>query len=192
MFNNNSNNSIISTLIGAAGLIGLGYGLAMHTKIAKVSERLDQSIDSLADNMEIDIPDELINKAVDKAVSAAAKNAVSIATNNAVAEVKHDIRVKVSAAVEKEYESIKDNVLKEIIVATSKIDESRVRREVEKAAKEAALKKFDDNLDDILEKFNGDLDNTAKIYSAIKNVLNTSTPAQVTPSPKEYVFRVGC
>lgn len=184
-----TNNSTLNTIITVAGLVGIGYGLAMHNKLAKVSERLDRSIDSLADNMEIDIPEEMVNKAVEKAVAMAAKNAASIAANNAVAEVKRDIRNKVSDAVEKEYESIRDKVLSAATVSASKIDVDRVRRNVEAAATKAALDKFDVNLEGILKKFNDDLDNTAKVYSAIKNIMNPVNAT--TPTPKEYVFRVG-
>ena len=54
------NNNIISTLIGIAGLVGIGYGLCAHTKLAKVSKRLVESIDKLADDAEFDIPEDLI------------------------------------------------------------------------------------------------------------------------------------
>lgn len=187
-----NNTSILNTVIAVAGLVGIGYAIATHTKLAKISERLNHSIDSLTDDMEIDISEELIEKAVEKAVNAAAKNAVSIATNNAMVEIKRDIHSKVSAAVEREYGTIKDKVLSEATVSASKINVERVRREVEAAAKKAALDKFDVNLEGILEKFNGDLDNTVKIYSAIKNIVN---PTTITPSattnPREYVIRVG-
>ena len=48
---------------------------------------------------------------------------------------------------------------------------ARVRRDIEAAAKEAALEKFDDNLDDILSKFNESLENTSKIYSSIREAI---------------------
>lgn len=183
--------SIFNTIVGIAGLIGIGYGIATHNKMSKISERLDKTIDSLADDMEIDISDGLINKAVDKAVANAAKNAVSIATNNAMTEIKRDIHSKVSAAVEREYDSIKDKVLSEATVSASKIDVNRVRKDVEAAAKKAAMDKFDTNLDSILEKFRGDLDNAAKFYTAINNIMNPATIAPVQPAPKEYIIRVG-
>ena len=136
MFNNNS---IITAVIGATGLIGIGYGIACHTKLAKISERLDKSIDSLADNIEIDIPEEMVNKAVERAVNNEARKAVERATSEALTELKRDIRREVRTAVDKEYESIKDNVLKEATVAASKIDVAKVRRDIERAAEEAAL-----------------------------------------------------
>lgn len=184
----NTNNSIFTTVITIAGLVGIGHGLACHNKMTKVSQRLDKTIDSIADDMEIDISEELVKKAVDKAVTSAVKSAVDKATTDAVIAVRGEIRRDVSAAVEKEYESIKDNVLKEITVSASKIDVDKVRREVEKAAEKAALAKFDANLDGILQKFNNDLDNTAKVYSTIKSMM---TPAPTANTGREFVVRMG-
>ncbi len=186
----NSNNSTFNTILTILGIAGIGYGLAMHTKLAKVSTRLDQSIDSLADNMEIDIPDEMVNKAVEKAVATAAKNVANIAANNALAEIKRDIHSKVSTAIEREYDSIKGKVLAEATVAASKINVDRVRRDVEKAAEKMATEKFEANLDGIVKKFTDNLDNSAKIYSAIQSALNPAATAPVNTG-REFVVRVG-
>ena len=178
-------NDIINVLFGIAGLVGIGYAIGTHTKMAKISERLDKGIDELANNMEFDIPEELVSKAVDKAVKIEAREAVDKAMNDVVSELKRDIRSDVQKAVDKEYDNIKDSVLKEITVSASKIDVSRVRREVEEAAKKAALDKFDDNLDNILETFNDNLSNTSKIYSSIREAI-----AKDSNSGKEFVVRL--
>lgn len=184
MFNTN-NNEIINVCIGIAGLVGVGYAIGTHTKLAKVSARLDKSIDEIADGTEIDIPEELVNKAVEKAVQTESRKAVERAANEAVTTIKRDIHAQIQKEIDAEYERIKETVLKEITASASKIDVSRVRREVEKAAKEAALKKFDDNLDDILEKFNDSLDNTTKIYSSIREAITRGSN-----SNKEFVVRL--
>ena len=178
-------NNIIDILFGIAGLFGIGYAIGTHTKMAKIAERLDRSIDDLAAGTEIDISETLINKAVEKAAKDEAKRAVETATKEAIEQVKKDIHAKIQQEVEKEYDSIKDSVLKEITVSASKIDTNRVRRDVEEAAKKAALDKFDDNLDDILEKFNKDLDNTSKIYGSIREALSKDTN-----SSKGFVVRL--
>ena len=169
------NNDIINTIIGIAGLVGIGYGLCAHTKLAKVSERLDTSIDRLAYDMEIDIPEELIKKADEKAGETEAKRVVGQATKEAVNKIEKDIHKQVLEAVNSEYDGIKDKVLKEATESAAKIDADRVRRDVEKAAKEAALEKFDDNLDNILENFNETLTNTTKIYSSIREAVAKSS-----------------
>lgn len=178
-------NDIISILFGVAGLVGIGYAIGTHTKLAKVSERLDRSINDIADNMEFDIPEELISKAVDAAVNTEARKVVNRATNETISELKRDVRSEVQRAIDKEYDNLKDTVLKEITVQASKIDVSRVRRSVEEAAEQAALDKFDDNLDDILEKFNDNLTNTSKIYSSIRDAITKDSDSR-----KEFVVRL--
>ena len=179
------NNDVINTLIGIAGLVGIGYALCARTKLAKVSKRLDKGIEELANNMEFDIPVELVNKAIEKAVKDETQKAVTKATNAAIDSLKMEIRTKVSTAINGEYDNLKDTVLKEITAQSSKIDVNRVRRSIEEAAKEAALEKFDDNLDDILEKFNDNLTNTSKIYSSIREAITRSSD-----SSKEFVVRL--
>lgn len=179
------NFDIINVLFGAVGLIGVGYAVCAHSKLAKVSDRLDKGIDEVANNMEFDIPEELINKAVERAVAIEAKKAVERATNESIATLKKDIHSEVTKEVNREYDELKSTVLKEITASAAKIDTARVRRDVEEAAKEAALEKFDDNLDDILEKFNESLSNTSKIYSSIRDAITKSSN-----SGKEFVVRL--
>lgn len=181
-----TNNEIVNILFGIAGLVGIGYAIGTHTKLAKISERLDRGIDELSDNMEIDIPEELVNKAIDKAVQVEVRRAVEKATRDTVATMKKDIHAQVKSTIDDEYDNLKDAVLKEITNEAAKIDASRVRRSVEEAAEKAALEKFDDNLDDILEKFNDNLDNTSRIYSSIRDTLTKNAD-----SNKGFTVRLG-
>ena len=182
----NFNKDTIIGVIGVvAGLLGVGYAIGTHSKLAKISERLDTSIDELANDMEFDIPEGMINKAIEKAAAIEAKKAVQAATEEALKELKKDIHTNVSLAVDKEYETIKDSVLKEITASASKIDANRIRREIEESAKKVALEKFDDNLEDILEKFNENLNNTSRIYNSIAGAMTRTTDAG-----KELVFKL--
>lgn len=178
-------NDVFGIIFGVAGLVGIGYVIGTHSKMAKISERLDRSINDLADNMEFDIPEKLVDKAIEEAAKNEARRAVEIATRETVEQVKNDIHTKVQREVDKEYDNIKESVLKEITVSASKIDASKVRKDVEEAAKKTALDKFDDNLDDILEKFNKDLDNTSKIYGSIREALTKNSS-----SSKGFVVRI--
>ena len=178
--------SVIIGVVGTiVGLTGIGYAVGTHTKLSRVSEKLDKAIDDLADRTEIDISDSIINQAVKEAVANAADKAVKKATDDATKELKHDIHHRVSEAIKDEYDTLNKDVLKKITEESSKIDVNRVRRTIEDAAKKAALEKFDDNLDDILERFNENLNNTSKIYNSISQTL-TKSPN----SGKEYVIRL--
>lgn len=178
-------NDLFGIFFGFAGLVGIGYAIGTHTKMAKISERLDRSINDLADNIEFDIPEKLVDKAIEEAAKNEARRAVEEATKEVANQIKNDIHAKVQKEVDKEYDSIKESVLKEITVSASKIDASKVRKDVEEAAKKTALDKFDDNLDDILEKFNKDLDNTSKIYGSIREALTKNSS-----SSKGFVVRI--
>lgn len=167
----NKHDNLVGMLGIAAGLIGIGFAWGTHSKMAKISEKLDQSIDELASNTPIDIPNSMIERAVEKAVAIEAKQAVGKATDAAIVAVKRDIHKQVSDAVEEEYSNIKSVVLEELVNEAAKIDVKRVRADIEKAAKQIALEKFDDNLDDILEKHNSELENVRKIYKAIADTM---------------------
>lgn len=167
------------------GLIGIGYAMGTHSKMAKISEKLDRSIEDLASDVPIDIPNDMIERAVEKAVAAEAKQAVSKATDAAIVAVKRDIHKQVTDAVESEYSNIKETVLEELVTEASKIDAKRVRADVERAAKEIALEKFEDNLDDILQKHNDELENVTKIYKAIAD-----TVAPTKSNDNEVVLRL--
>jgi hypothetical protein len=153
------------------GLVGIGYALGTHSKMAKISEKLDRSIEDLAGNTPVDIPNDLIERAVEKAVADEVKQAVSKATDAAIVSIKRDIHKQVSDAVESEYSNIKETVLEELTNEAAKIDAKRVRSDVERAAKEIALEKFEDGIDDMLKKHNDELDNVTKIYKAIADVM---------------------
>ena len=99
-----SRNNNFDMLVGAAGwivgLVGVGYAIGTRSKMAKISDTLNRSIDDLANRTEIDIPEEMINRAVEKAVAVEAKRAVVKATDDALKDVKKDIHKQVSDAVE--------------------------------------------------------------------------------------------
>ena len=170
----------------AVGLVGVGYAMGTRSKMAKISEKLDCSIEDLASNTPVDIPNGMIERAVEKAVADKTREAVGKATDRVVVDVKRDIHKQVSDAVESEYSNIKAVVLKELTEEAAKIDVKRVRSDVEKAAKEHALEKFDDNLDDILNDCKENLQNTIKIY---KSIADTMAPAK--SGEKEMVLRIG-
>lgn len=181
----NKFDGVVGLLGITAGLIGIGYAMGTHSKMAKISDNLERSIDELAGQMPVDIPNDMIERAVEKAVAYEAKQAVGKATDAVVSNVKRDIHKQVSDAVESEYSNIKGKVLDEITTEAAKIDVKRVRADVEKAAKERALEKFDDNLDDILDKHNSELENVTKIYKAIAEAMS---PAK--SDDREMVLRI--
>lgn len=181
------NSDAMFGLVGiVAGLISVGYAIGAHSKMAQIANKLDSSIDELASNTPVDIPNDMIERAVEKAVAYEVKQAVNKVTDRVIVDVKRDIHKQVSDAVESEYSDIKGTVLEELTSEAAKIDAKRLRNEVERAAKERVLEKFDDNLDDILESFNDQLKSTSKIYTSIAEAMN-----EHKSSNRETVLRIG-
>ena len=164
----------------AVGLLGIGYAFGTRAKMTKIADKLDLSIDEMANKTPVVISDSMIEQATEKAVEREIKQAIGKATQTAIADLKHDIHKQVSDAVELEYSNIKSTVLKELTNEAAKIDISRVRADVEKAAKEAVMEKLDTNMDHILENFNEQLKNTSKIYTSIANTMMPMQPAKQT------------
>ena len=163
--------NMLGMIGGAIGLIGIGYALGTHSKMAKISEKLELSIDDLAIQSPVDISDSLIERATEQAVAREVKDAVGKVTDAALKDVKRDIHKQVSDAIESEYTDIKGEVLEEVKNEEAKLDVKRVRADVEKAAKEAVLEKLDTNMDDILENFNAQLNSTSRIYNSIADTM---------------------
>lgn len=192
---NNKFDGIVGLLGVTVGLIGVGYALGTHSKMAKISEKLDMSIEELAGNTPVDIHDSLIERAVEKAVAYEVKQAVSKAKDAVIVDVKRDIHKQVSDAVESEYSNIKSVVLKEVTDEAAKIDVKRVRADIEEAAKEHVLDKFDDKLDDIVDEFKekveGYVEDCKDNLAVVNKVYKTFADAMTPNTSKETVLRIG-
>lgn len=149
------------------GLIAIGYAIGVHSRMKVMADKLDTSIDKIANNTEVEIPSKLIEQAVQRAVDRECYTAVRRTTDIVVDGLKKEIGDRVSTAVKASYDSIADSVTSEIAKNVAKIDETRLKKEVVAKAKEQIAEKFDDRLDDILEEFNGNLQNVGKIYKSI-------------------------
>lgn len=164
-------NSNLELVVGigvfVAGIFGIGYAIGTRSKVNRLCEKLDTSIDNLSEDIQVDIPDKMVEQAVTAAVKKEAALAVKKATDEIVASTERDIRKEVVAEVERQYTSISDGVTDEIASRVARIDEAKLRKEVVEKAKNQIADKFDDKLDDLLEEFNGNLQNVGKIYKSI-------------------------
>lgn len=166
------------------GLVGIGYAAGTRSKMNQISEKLDKSLDDIVRDTRIDIPNGLIERAVERSVEAKTRIAIDNTVSRAMDKADSIIRSSVSTAIKNQYSELKNRVLGEMTKRVSNINEERLRDDIYNAAKEKAVEKFEANLDDILEKFNNDLENVGKIYKSIANVMTKS-------EGKEMTFRIG-
>lgn len=165
-----------SSFIGFCGLVagfaGVGYAVGVHTKMKDVCTKIDKSIDEIADEIEIkNIPEKLVDKAIDKAVEREVEREVTKAIDKAIREVKYDIHREVERTVKNEYADIKTRVSDEVSRSVSNLDMKELEKEIVKKAQAEVVRKFDNSLDDLLNKFNDNLKNTSRIYSSMANAI---------------------
>lgn len=137
-----------------------------------ICEKVNKSVDEVSKSVKVDISesviDDAVEKAVDREVSRAVNRAVSLITGSMSNEIKNEVKTKISEM----YPSIKSMANSKVVEEVSKINVAELKAEVRELAKDKAASKLDDQFDDILNKFNGDLDNISKIYSSIASHFN--------------------
>ena len=174
----NNKDGAIGLVIGfcglVVGLVGVGYAVGGRKKLGDVADKLNKSIDEISNDMEVDIPQCVIDKAVNKAVEREVERRVQVASKEAVTKVSTDIHKSVADSVNKVYSDIDRSVKAEIKKQIALIDIREARREVIAEAKKTVAEKFESDLDDILENYKDELATVSKIYKSIANAVNES------------------
>lgn len=163
-------------------VIGISYTISTLEKMNKIYDVVEKATDDLSKSVDVDISNEIIERAVNKAVENEVGRAVRKAADRAVVEIRNDIASQVRMTVNAAYADVKDSVDKELSRQVGNIDISKVKEEVIERAKEAAAEKLNENLDDILEKFNDELCNVGKIYNSIAK--------SFSKDDREMIFRI--
>lgn len=140
----------------------------MRSEVKQVCKNLNESFDDLSKkDIKFDISDAMIDMVakdtIEKEVSVRMRNVVDRGLKLAESEFKD----AVSREINTQYDDIKGSVKREVTKQIGSIDINGVKREVIAEARDMAQKKFRDELDNELEKFNRNLDDVGKIYTSI-------------------------
>lgn len=161
----------INLMIGLGGvivgLVGIGYAIGSRKKLNDICDRLNTTIDDISDDLEVTIPNKLVEEAVDKALKFEADRRVKHEVDKVITDIREDIEQKVTKAVCDKYGDITAEVSGQVSSELTKLDMESMRIRIREDAETTVARKFDGQLDDILEKFNTDLDNISKIYTSI-------------------------
>ena len=163
----------------AVGLVGIGWAMGTHSKMNALCKKLDTSIDTLMESGHLDIPEALIQESLNRAVTLKADSILARAKAEALANARAETEKQVKSALNKEYYKLQESVKSEIAAQVRGMDISELRDEVKAEAKV----KLAENMDDILQEFNGSLENISKIYGSIANTMTGQ-------HPKETVFKI--
>lgn len=161
----------------AIGAVVVGMGLEalyFHKKIKAIKDLVDQAQDSvdkaadiLSNNIEVDVPDGFIEKAINKAVDKEVGHEIKVATIDIVSDVKTEMKKKISNNVDQAFNDTKTMVQTELKRQVDGLSIESIKKEVLIEAKKEAADRFKHDLDDILEKHNQELDKVTEIYSSI-------------------------
>ena len=150
----------IGFLAGAGGLALSAY---LYAKLNQMSKALDTSVKNLDTLTELDIEKAVVERAVEKAVEREVEKTVRCVSQEVWIEMTSQVRSEVNKCYSDMSASVKDKIAEQV----AEISMDELTLDVKEKAKENALKKFDGSLDELLEKFNGNLNNIHKIYGSI-------------------------
>lgn len=172
-------------LVGVAiGVLSVGYTYFVHSKINKMSDAINASIDVISKDLKIDISDAVIDQAINKAVDREVEKAVRKASNEVVATIRKDLQKEVKTSVNESYSNIRRSVSDEVAKQVANIDLRPLREDVKEKAKQMVVEKFNENLDSLLEDFNNNLTNVSKIYGSIAD-------SMAVKKSQETILKIG-
>lgn len=168
--------------------------------VSELNKRLDKKVNGIADSLNVDVPDAIVEEALKKAANRAAETAIYKTSKDVLDEYSVSVRSEVRKSVDLAYANTKIDVKNELTRQISNVDISGIKREIiedakrkveeelEEAiekitdtfeeelddAKEKASEKFDKELDSISTRFSSDLERGSKIYKTLSDKLGTA------------------
>lgn len=172
----------INILVGlggfVVGLVGIGYAIGSRKKLNDICEKIDKTVDGIAWNLDSDVSDKIKESVIEEAVNRAVDRRVAREVDREVKRVADNTRrtidSEVRSAVKAIYPDIRKSCTEKVTAEVSKINVKDLSDAVREDAREKVAEKFDGQLDDILEKFNTNLDNVSKIYTSITRKISGS------------------
>jgi ketopantoate reductase len=161
---NNRNLGLIGLGIGA---VGFCYAAYLHMRLKNMEDVIESSINNISKDVNIDIPETMVDKAVNRAMEREVEKAVRAASHEVISRIRKDIQSEVRASVNESYSDIRKSVSDEIAKQVANMDLRPLRDDVKEKAKQMIVEKFNENLDSLLQDFNQNLTNVSKIYGSI-------------------------
>ena len=147
----------------AIGAIATGVTVYITYQAKKVCDKVDSRIDDISSDVDVAIPETIINAAIKKATDIQVQRQVKVA----VMDIKDDIHKQVKEEVGTAAPDIRKELTASITDEVEKIDADKLKEYVAQKAADKASDKFDDILEESSKKFSRQLENMADIYSAI-------------------------
>lgn len=167
--------SPINVLCVGVSCAALLYSRWSNKRLEKVCDNLDRAVDDLVDkDLNIDISHEIVESVVERQVSAFVNSTMPTYVANARTEAVKSFKAEVQREINAQYNDIKSEVRREVADKVKHIDINDIKKQVIADAKQEAANRFHDELDDVLSKFNRQLEDVGTIYSSIADKMKNS------------------
>lgn len=161
---------IFYSVVGTASIAG---SIVCCREAKKGHDIQAQAMKNIEKGLDIEISEDVVNKAVAKAVESQAKAAARDVADTIYHDIRDDVREKVENSVHDYYKQINDEVANRMKKECEKIYKDQLLIDIKNKAAEKLEESLDSKLDDIAEKYCDNLDNMSKIYSALAEKMNS-------------------
>lgn len=164
-------------------------GCIAVSKINKIGKKFDKGVTDIESITVKEIQDRVVEDAVRNAAEDKVGQYVYRAHKEVMDIARDEIRKEVTPAVKEAKDSIKDQVTTEITAQVANIDIDDMRKSVREKAEGQVLSKFKGDMNDILEKYSGNLQQINQIYSSVANALGKGVNGN--DSSQKLTFSLG-
>lgn len=171
------NEKTLAYVVGGVGLLvgafGIGLAIGYKKKNKDVANKIDVAIGDISRATTVEIKESIVKKATIDAVNRETSKRAKECANEIRSDIKDKIHKDVSKVINEERSRLRSSVENEINRQITDINIDDVQEEIIERAKNDALRKFNNRLEDIIQDFNDRLKSTVKIYESIESTLGS-------------------
>lgn len=145
MSNNNLLLAVVGTVMAAAGVMAYD---SLNNRIDKMDDTLDgitRAVGSISDNVDLTVPDNIVQAAVGIATEKAVNTAVKSASESIKANVTKEISKRVTATCEDAYKNVEETVKNKLLEQANETSIAKIETAVTDTVAKEVLKRFISN-----------------------------------------------
>lgn len=145
MSNNNLLLAVVGTMMAAAGVMAYD---SLNNRIDKMDNTLDgitRAVGSISDNVDLTVPDNIVQAAVGIATEKAVNSAVKSASESIKANVTKEISKRVTATCEDAYKNVEETVKNKLLEQANETSIAKIETAVTDTVAKEVLKRFINN-----------------------------------------------
>ena len=131
---------------------------SVEFEVSDLNATLKKKVDGIAESLDVDIPDDIVEAALRKAADTEATAKIAATSRKVMDEYSVSLRTEVRKSVDLAYASTKVDVKNELTKQIANVDISGIKREIVDEAKSKVQEELDDAVQKIKDSFEEKLD----------------------------------